>query len=105
MNPTTIERRKRKRLPLRCRVRLYREEGGAPVETQTLNLSSAGFYCHVTTPFAPGENLRCHLSLPQDTELTCDVNVVRVEVLAEGFGVACAANDFSVRLEDVAQPS
>lgn len=62
----------------------------------TENLSSAGFYCFSLTPLKIGESVRCLLEMPvypgmKDEPLTieCLVRVVRIEKLAESFGIGC----------------
>src|SRR6266478_5165554 len=99
-----LERRERKRVLLHCPVRLYRRERGQCIEGETLDLSSAGFYCVVQGRFEPGENLDCILSIPAENFsaesgniiLHSEVAVVRVQVMSAGFGVACRIDHYSL---------
>src|SRR5205085_11158119 len=62
----TAERRTRARVLLHCPLRLYRRGLAQPVQGETLDLSSAGFYCKVPEPFAPSDNLDCILTVPAE---------------------------------------
>jgi hypothetical protein len=93
------DRRRRARLQLRYALQLSRPDLTAPVQTETDNLSSTGFYCTTEEPFSPGERLECDLLLPSNylgshtTNVVLHrwVKVVRVEIrgLEPGFGIAC----------------
>src|SRR5882762_3723859 len=104
LRPTTsCERRSRPRLPLRCSLSLYRPGSARPIDGETLNISSEGFYCFVPVPFSLGENLSCILSVPSEsppyavegTKLKCDVEVVRVDSGGPTFGVAFRVHNFT----------
>ena len=53
------------------------------------------FYCVSEQPFAPGAQLECDVTFPDDSNgsrtLHCRVEVVRIEVrgLSPGFGIVC----------------
>jgi hypothetical protein len=87
-------------------LRLYRRGFSQPVEGETLDLSSAGFYCVVRDRFDPGENLDCILTVPAENfsldtgnvNLHCEVVVTRVHPRPEGFGVACRIDHYSLIL-------
>lgn len=100
------DRRKRARVPLRCPLRLSRRGLPALVSGETIDVSSAGFYCMVQEAFSPGENLECFLTLPagnfgystSNVTLQCDVEVTRVEPQGAGFGVACRIDHYRLTL-------
>jgi hypothetical protein len=81
-----------------------------PIESTTKNLSSEGFYCVTTEPFAVGERLQCVIELPADivasessVGLQCHLTVRRVESLHEGFGLGCHIEDYSLLTGSAAQ--
>jgi hypothetical protein len=99
------DQRKYHRLGLRLPVWLSRRNGEHPIASETLNISTEGFYCTTSEPFAPGERLRCRISLPDDRTshkeaglyLDADVEVLRVTVTAQrdsGFGIACRIREY-----------
>jgi hypothetical protein len=98
------DRRKRKRVAVHWRVRLFRQPGTQWVETTTENLSSEGLYCICEEPFKPGERLECVILGPGESfgsaeplfRLQCHVIVRRLEHLPEGFGLGCHIEDFAV---------
>jgi hypothetical protein len=83
-------------------VLLFRNhQGEGAVETITRNLSSGGFYCLSSRPFAVGERLQCALQVPttdpaqRTCRLECHVLVMRVESAVDGqFGIACRTEDY-----------
>jgi hypothetical protein len=88
-------------------VRLIRPNGARPLDSNTKNVSSDGFYCVVREPFTAGEQIRCILALPafdparQDDliALDCLARVVRVELLGSAeYGIACAIEQYQVML-------
>jgi hypothetical protein len=92
------ERRRRARLSLCYNLQLWRVEGQLPLEAETDNISSSGFYCTASQPFSPGEYLECRLTIPSQSPpllLHRQVRVIRVEIkgLEPGFGVACEFTD------------
>jgi len=98
------DRRRGKRMPLRCHLSLVRTNGMI-LPTTTENLSSCGFYCHVTSRLAPGEQFDCYIRLPsngvpqryQRIVLACRGRVARVEALdGEKFGIGCEIDDYLV---------
>jgi hypothetical protein len=102
------DQRKFHRLGLRLPVWLSRRNGEHPIASETLNISTEGFYCTTSEPFAPGERLRCRITLPEDRVsnketglyLDADVEVLRVTVDAQhegGFGVACRIREYHLR--------
>jgi hypothetical protein len=101
------ERRTRARVMLRCPLRLYRRSSPHPHDGETLDLSSAGFYCMVREPFTPGESLDCILTVPAENfsfrtgnvNLHCEVFVTRVDERADGYGVACRIEHYSLILK------
>ncbi len=107
----TSERRKRDRLPLRLTIYLSRSGDSHQYESRTRDISSAGFYCLLPVPVAPGETLDCYILLPpygRDTHqnlcLQCTAKVVRIEQGdSDGrFGVGCYIEEYFVRsLEDL----
>ena len=101
-----MDRRHRSRVLLRCPLRLYRVGSSQPVEGETQNLSSAGFYCLVQGSVDLGARLECVLTVPgesfnqdrSDVKLKCQVQVVRVEDQQAGLGVACRIDHYSLIL-------
>jgi len=103
-NAAGEDRRRGKRMALRCQVSLIRNNGMILTST-TENLSSCGFYCQVASRLAPGEELDCYILLPsngspvrsQRVVLACRGRVARVEVLpGERFGVGCQIDDYLI---------
>ena len=103
-NSAGEDRRRGKRMPLRCQVSLIRNSGMI-LPTTTENLSSCGFYCRVTSRLAPGEELDCYILLPSNGEqrcyqrvvLACRGRVARVEVVGEDrFGIGCQIDDYVI---------
>jgi len=100
----TRERRKRTRIALHWPVYLYREQGGASVESMTENLTSNGFYCVAREPFQMGEQLDCVIVIPAGAfgysadpiRLQCRVRVMRVEDQIDTFGLGCAIEDYEL---------
>ncbi len=101
-NSVDDERRRGKRMPLRCEARLVRKAGEMfPVATE--NLSSSGFYCHARERLIPGEEFDCYILLSSDYApspnrrlvLACRGRVVRVESLSTDlYGVGCQIDDY-----------
>jgi len=100
-----LERREHARLKLRIPVLLSWEESKNPVRSETLDISSRGFYCTTKEPFAPGDRLRALLSIPaaydpkvSDLYLDAEVEVMRVIIdnVISGFGLGCRIADFHV---------
>src|SRR5690242_8681116 len=99
-----LERRTRTRVLLRCPLRLYRRNSPCPFEAETIDLSSAGFYCIASESFRLGEALGCILSLPAENlafpsgavNLHCEVTVSRSHERSEGFGVGCRIDNYSL---------
>ncbi len=97
----TIERRKDARLELRIPVLLFGGETENPVRSETVNISKNGFYCSTREPFAPGDRLRCLLSIstPSDAAelyLDAEIEVMRVLVDTSGFGLGCRIGDYHI---------
>jgi len=102
------ERRKRKRVAVHWRVRLFEPMGNKSVKSTTENLSSEGFYCLSRRTFNIGERLRCEIVIPEAAlgfddpiVLECQVTVRRVEHLESWFGLGCHIEDYSVVQSDV----
>ena len=100
-----LERREHSRLKLRIPVLLSWEESKNPVRSETLDISSRGFYCTTKEPFAPGDRLRALLSIPaaydsvdSDLYLEAEVEVMRVMMdnVISGFGLGCRIADYHV---------
>jgi len=104
--PLALERRKRPRIQVHWPVLLFRKDVQEAVESTTQDLSSSGFFCETTVPFAPGEELICALKVPfhdpkgkhLDRNLECTVRVVRMEAKTQDstFGVACRIEDYHI---------
>jgi len=99
----TLERRQDARLALRVPVLLFGAGCEKPVRTETLNISKNGFYCATKEPFAPGDRLRCLLSIsaPSDSTegelyLDAEIEVMRVLVDALGFGLGCRIGEYHI---------
>ena len=101
------ELRRRPRVILRWPITLHRNGNGKVVETLTENLSSQGFYCRTSEPFAFGECLDCVLRFPEHSfggngtavRLRCRASVVRVETAGpQHFGIACRIEDYSLQV-------
>ena len=100
----TMDRRRRSRVLLRCPLRLYQMGSSQPLEGETQNLSSAGFYCLVRGSIELGDRLECVLTVPGesfnqgngDVKLRCQVQVVRIEDQVAGLGVACRIDNYSL---------
>ncbi len=94
------DQRKRQRLKLHLTV-LFTRGDGAPVPSETLDISTDGFYCTTPEPFAPGERLHCQIALPNEAGLylDADVEVVRVAVSQResGFGYGCRILEYRLR--------
>ena len=101
-----VERRSRERVLLHCPLRLYKRGSRTPIEGETLNLSSAGFYCVVRVKFEPGDSLDCILTVPAENvsvdagsaNLHCEVFVTRIEPRSSDYGVACRIDHYSLIL-------
>jgi hypothetical protein len=98
-----VERRKDTRLELRVPVLLFGTESESPVRSETVNISKTGFYCSTKEPFAPGDRLRCLLSIsaPCDSTeseiyLDAEVEVMRVRVDTSGFGLGCRIGEYHI---------
>ena len=107
-----MERREHARLNLRIPVLLCWAESKNPVPSETVNISSKGFYCTTKEPFAPGDRLRALLSLPapsesKGNELYLDAKVEVMRVLmdndASGFGLGCRIAGYHVLSRETAE--
>ena len=96
------ERRRRPRVPVYWNIYLTREEPHRPLQSRTTNLSSDGFYCFVSAPFAVGETIVCDIAIPSHVttglSLHCRATVLRVESAGDEsvYGIACRIEDYSV---------
>ena len=88
----SIDRRKRKRVPVHWLVQFLGQAGRQQAEATTENLSSEGFYCISRKPFKLGERLDCEIALPAEAvgsseatvRIQCHVTVKRVEPVNRG---------------------
>ena len=100
----SIDRRKRKRVPVQWPVQLLGQAGTRQAEATTENLSSEGFYCISRKAFNLGERLECEIALPAESvdsseatvRIQCHVTVKRVERLNRGFGLGCHIEDYKL---------
>jgi hypothetical protein len=98
------ERRRRRRVELRCPVYFVNVNGSRVVESTTENLTSGGFYCLLNETLTQGECLFCTIVLPDSRDspnrltVQCIVEVMRVTAVDSTclFGVACRIRDYSV---------
>lgn len=99
------ERRRHARLRLRIPVLLCCAESKSSVQSETVDISSDGFYCTSSEPFAPGDRLRCLLSIPSprdamESELFLDAEIEVIRVLIDnetsGFGLGCRIAEYHV---------
>lgn len=112
MTDEMIERRTDVRLKLRMPILLFWAESENPVQSETVDISSRGFYCTTKEPFAPGDRLRCLLSLPVprdsvESELYLDGEIEVMRVLVDnatpGFGLGCRIADYRLVNKQTAQ--
>lgn len=98
-----IERRRLRRLQIRCSVSLWKPSDGTFTLTVTENLTSGGFFCLCREPYLPGDELQATLDVPsqygkgkQEGRLTlqCQVEVVRID--ERQSGIACRIKDYTV---------
>ena len=111
----TADRRRRNRVPLQLRVRLYSGEQDEPVVGTTRNISSDGFYCVTSKSFGLGQWLDCAIEYPAydarepDRKLLMACKVIVVRTVAEEtpacYGVACRIENFECRFLDSSRPS
>jgi hypothetical protein len=104
--PEHRERRRRMRADVHWAVHFVRHPSRAPIKSVTDNLSSEGFYCRCDESLVPGEFLECLVFVPTQARsaqgeclgLRCLVQVVRVEILAEGLrsGIGFHIEDYLV---------
>ena len=100
----SADRRQSLRVPLHWTVYLTCRGVPHPSRSTTENLSRGGFYCCVTDPLTPGDHIQCDIIVPTHASqnpdavlvLRCYVQVLRVELMAQGYGLACRIDDFSV---------
>jgi len=101
------DRRKHRRLNLHLPVFLSRANGDF-MSSETVNISTNGFYCRTKQAFTPGETLRCVISLQCDRSpgaeegLCLDADVEVVRVIATGsdsdFGMGCQIQNYRIAL-------
>jgi hypothetical protein len=106
-NVRAVEQRRQQRLKLVCPVRLYRNgEDALDLRTSTDNISSGGFYCVSTIPFAPCERLQCEIELSapcragarHKTILHCHIEVVHSTAKGgNDFGIGCRLVDYELQ--------
>ena len=100
----SIDRRKRKRVPVHWPVHFLGQAGTRQAEATTENLSSEGFYCISRKAFKLGERLECEIAFPAEpigspeatVRIQCHVTVKRVERLNRDFGLGCHIEDYSL---------
>jgi hypothetical protein len=87
-------------------VYLLRESDHHPVETETVNVSSMGFYCRVPMPVIPGEQMDCTLIIPDHHSrehvlcLQSKVEVVRMETVGGSHYIGCRIAHYRVEILD-----
>jgi|SRR5208283_983574 len=101
---TQRDRRRRYRAPVNWLVQFHWPGALEPLETETENLSSDGFYCRLKAAPAPGEIVDCTLHVPARRPqapggmlaVRCRVHVVRVEEPdSQGrYGIGCHIDDY-----------
>ena len=100
-----IERRKHPRLKLRIPLLLFLAESEDPIESETVNINSDGFYCTTREPLAPGDRLRGLLFFPASGDsmesgfcLDAEIKVMRVRMDNDtsGFGLGCRITDYHI---------
>jgi hypothetical protein len=100
-----MERRKHARWKLRLRVLIFGAASKGLVPSETVNISTNGFYCTTKEPFVPGDRLRALLSIPPPNDsmegelyLDADVEVMRVCAIdvAAVFGLGCRIAEYQV---------
>jgi hypothetical protein len=99
------ERRRRSRVSLALDVHLFPIGEVDPIEGQTKNLSSEGFYCVVSQPIPVGEIVAYLLLVPtfgaggqhELVQLVGQIEVLRLEQLGATFyGMGCRIRDYRV---------
>jgi PilZ domain-containing protein len=99
------ERRKNARLNLKLPALLFWPDSDNAVRSETVNISSDGLYCIAQEPFAPGDRLRCLITLggPFHSAQDCLYLEARIEVVriladnaVPGFGLGCRIKDYHV---------
>jgi hypothetical protein len=63
----SIDRRKRKRVPVHWPVQFLGQARARQVKAATENLSSEGFYCISRKAFKLGERVECEIAFPAGT--------------------------------------
>jgi hypothetical protein len=97
------ERRKRVRIKVRWPIWFSKDGLKEPVEIETSDLSSGGFYFLTKEPFESGEYRVCTLGMPANEPwgvdhflfVECKVQVVRIQPDRDGLsGVGCRIQDY-----------
>jgi hypothetical protein len=101
-----IDRRKLRRIRLRCAIALWNPRDGSVTSTWTEDLSCRGFFCLSVEAYSIGDELQASLELPvqglkvrrgmASLALQCQVVVLRVTHLQEKYGITCQIEDYSV---------
>jgi hypothetical protein len=102
--PRRAERRSRLRAGLEWIVHFSRAADRQPLTGKTKNVSSQGFYCLVQEPLEAGERVECTIIIPIPRSVTpddvlslkCEVRVLRIEPVANVFGIAFRIDDYCV---------
>jgi hypothetical protein len=92
------------RLTLRCPAEMFSPSGGGS-PAKTLNISSKGLYCVTTMQVAAGAHLHARIEMTPDgfragdtpVCLDCDLEVVRVQRISDGYGLGCRIVDYVLR--------
>jgi hypothetical protein len=100
----SIDRRKRKRVPVHWPVQFLGQARTRRTKATTENLSSEGFYCISRKAFKLGERVECEIVFPAGTvgsqeaplRIQCHVTIKRVELLSRGFGLGCHIEDYKL---------
>ena len=101
-----IDRRKLRRIRLRCAIALWNPRDGGINATWTEDLSCRGFFCLSVEAYSIGDELLASLELPgigqkgrrgmASLVLQCQVVVLRVTDLQGKYGITCQIEGYSV---------
>jgi len=100
------ERRRQKRVGLRCHVTFWNPREGTVTKGHTEDISCDGFYGMCGEPYVPGDELQATVEIPcmrlnghdpSCVVLQCKVEVIRVILNshADNFGMACRIRQYT----------
>jgi len=100
------DRRRQKRVRLRCPVTFWDPREGTVTKGHTEDISCDGFYSMCDEPYVPGEELQATVEVPcmrlngndpSCVVLHCKVEVIRVILNShcDGFGMACRIRQYT----------